>query len=130
VARLQLRISAAVFFILAIAGPALAHHGNAGYDLNKTVTLNGTVTGFDWANPHCLVYVDVKATDGQVQHWTLELASPFTMSHAGWSKDSIMLGDMVIAETHPARNGLTVGTSCTPKSVMKFVVNGKPLSTP
>ena len=84
-ARLQLRICGAAFVVLAISIPAYAHHGNAGYDLDKTVTLAGTVTGFDWVNPHCLVYVDVKENDGQVQHWTLELASPFTMTHAGWS---------------------------------------------
>jgi Family of unknown function (DUF6152) len=115
--------------MLAFAAPAEAHHGNSGYDLNKTVVLNGTVTGFDWGNPHCLVHLDVKGDKGEVQHWTLELASPYTMSRAGWSKDSIMLGDMLTAETHPARNGLPVGMSSTSKSVMRFVVNGKPLST-
>jgi Family of unknown function (DUF6152) len=128
VARLQLRICGAAFVVLATSIPAYAHHGNAGYDLDKTVTLAGTVTGFDWVNPHCLVYVDVKENDGQVQHWTLELASPFTMSHAGWTKSSLMVGDMVVVETHPARNGTTLGVSVTSKSVMKFVVNGKPIS--
>jgi hypothetical protein len=128
VARLQLMICGAAFVLLAISIPAYAHHGNAGYDLDKTVTLAGTVTGFDWVNPHCLVYVDVKENDGRVQHWTLELASPFTMSHAGWTKSSLMVGDMVVVETHPARNGTTLGVSVTSKNVMKFVVNGKPIS--
>lgn len=126
---MQPRIFAAVFALLAISIPALAHHGSSRYDLDKTVTLSGTVTGFDWGNPHCLVHLDVKGEKGDVQHWTLELASPFTMSHVGWSKDSIMLGDMLTADTHPARNGLTIGISSTARSVMKFVVNGKPLST-
>jgi hypothetical protein len=117
------------FALLVIAGPALAHHGNSRYDLDKTVTLTGTVTGFDWGNPHCLVYMDVKTDNGQMQHWTLELASPYTMSHVGWTKSSLMLGDMLVAETHPARNGLTLGISSTSHSVMKFVVNGKPLAT-
>ncbi len=118
----------AVFLLLAISNPAFAHHGTSRYDLSKTVTLNGMVTGFDWGNPHCLVYMDVKGDKGEVQHWTLELASPFTMSHAGWSKDSLKLGDAVTAETHPARNGTTLGISATSRSIMKFVVNGKPLS--
>jgi len=118
----------ASFVLLVISSPAFAHHGTSRYDLNKTVTLSGTVTGFDWGNPHCLVYMDVKADNGEVQHWTLELASPFTMSHAGWNKDSLKLGDAVTAETHPARNGTTLGISATSRSIMKFVVNGKPLS--
>ncbi|MDR3722157.1 MAG: DUF6152 family protein [Candidatus Acidoferrales bacterium] len=127
--RMRFKFSAATFILLAISIPAFAHHGTSRYDLDKTVTLNGTVTGFDWGNPHCLVHMDVKSSSGEVQHWTLELASPFTMSKVGWSKDSIMLGDMLTADTHPARNGLTIGISSTSRSVMKFVVNGKPLAT-
>jgi hypothetical protein len=111
-----------------VSTPVLAHHGTSRYDLRKTITLNGTITGFDWINPHCLVYMDVKAENGMVQHWTIELASPFAMSHAGWSKKSLMVGDSVVAETHPAKNGITLGISSISKSVMKFVVNGKPVS--
>jgi hypothetical protein len=122
------KISAAAFALLFISSSVFAHHGTSRYDLTKAVTLTGIITGFDWGNPHCLVYMDVKADNGDVQHWTLELASPFTMSHAGWTKSSLMTGDMVVAETHPARNGITVGISTTSRSVMKFVVNGKPIS--
>ena len=127
--RMRFKFSAATVVLLAISIPAFAHHGTSRYDLDKTVTLNGTVTGFDWGNPHCLVHLDVKGGKGEVQHWTLELASPFTMTKVGWSKDSLMLGDTLIADTHPARNGLTIGISSTSRSVMKFVVNGKPLAT-
>jgi hypothetical protein len=127
--RMHFKFPAATVVLLAISIPAFAHHGTSRYDLDKTVTLNGTVTGFDWGNPHCLVHMDVKSGKGEVQHWTLELASPFTMAKVGWSKDSLMLGDMLTADTHPARNGLTIGISSTSRSVMKFVVNGKPLAT-
>jgi hypothetical protein len=125
---MRVRILLAVFLLLLISIPAFAHHGTSRYDMDKTVTLNGTVTGFDWGNPHCLVHLDVKGDKGDMQHWTLELASPFTMSHAGWSKDSLMNGDMLVAETHPARNGLTIGISSSAHSVMKFVVNGKAMA--
>jgi hypothetical protein len=123
------KLLSAVFLLLTISSPAFAHHGTSRYDLTKTITLSGTVTGFDWGNPHCLVYMDVKTDNGEVQHWTLELASPFTMSHAGWTKSSLATGDMVVAETHPARNGITLGISSTSRSVLKFVVNGKPVSS-
>jgi len=119
------RVAIVIALVSLISGSTPAHHGNSRYDLEKTITLSGTVTGFEWGNPHCLVHMDVKDVSGEVQHWTLELASPFTMSHAGWNRDSIMSGDMLVAETHPARNGLTVGISATSHSVMKFVVNGK-----
>jgi hypothetical protein len=116
----------AAVLLLAISSPAFAHHGTSRYDLTKTVTLSGTVTGFDWGNPHCLVHMDVKSESGEVQHWTLELASPFTMSRVGWKKDSLMPGDTIVAETHPAKDGIALGISATSKSVMKFVVNGQP----
>ena len=115
--------------ILVLAPHAFAHHSfGAEYDSAKPITLTGVVTKIDWSNPHVYIYLDVKGDKGDVQHWTLELASPFTMSHAGWSKDSLMNGDMLIAETHPARNGLTIGISSSAHSVMKFVVNGKALA--
>ncbi len=120
------KFSLIAILLLSFSGPVFAHHGTSRYDLAKTVTLSGTVTGFEWGNPHCLIHMDVKAEDGEVQHWTLELASPFTMSRAGWKKDSLMPGDRIVAETHPAKDGITLGISATSKSVMKFVVNGQP----
>lgn len=124
------RIAAAGSALLLLSVSLFAHHGTSRYDLDKTITLSGTVTGFDWGNPHCLVHMDVKDTGGQIQHWTLELASPFTMSHEGWKKDSLKAGDEIVADTHPARNGVALGISATSRNVMKFVVNGKSLATP
>jgi hypothetical protein len=116
----------AAILLAAISGGAFAHHGTSRYDLAKSITLTGMVTGFDWGNPHCLVHMDVKSENGEIEHWTLELASPFTMSRAGWTRNSMMSGDMIVAETHPARDGITLGISATSRTVMKFVINGKP----
>jgi len=123
------RFCAAGFFAVLISASAFAHHGTSRYDLTKTITLNGIVTGFEWGNPHCLVHLDVTGANGEVQHWTIELSSPFTMSHAGWNKDTLRTGDKITAETHPASNGIPLGISANSHTVMKFVVNGKPLST-
>jgi len=123
------RFAAATLALCLMSTPAQAHHGTSRYDLDKTITLSGTVTGFDWGNPHCLVHMDVKGDKGEIQHWTLELASPFTMSHVGWNKDSLRLGDELVVDTHPAKNGVPLGISATSRNVMKFVVNGKPLAS-
>jgi len=123
------RFAAATYALCLVSAPAQAHHGTSRYDLDKTITLSGTVTGFDWGNPHCLVHMDVKGDKGEIQHWTLELASPFTMSHVGWNKDSLRLGDELVVDTHPAKNGVPLGISATSRNVMKFVVNGKPLAS-
>jgi hypothetical protein len=108
---------------------AFAHHGVAGYDLNKTITLHGTVTKFDWSNPHVVVYLDAKNEAGEMQHWTIEFAAPVHMVRAGWSKSSMKTGDDIVIETHPSRNGAPIGITSTITFILKTVVNGQPLPT-
>jgi len=121
----------AVLFIFSIvpALSAFAHHGTAGYDMDKVITVKGKVTEWDWVNPHCVIYVDAKADNGDVQHWALELGAPQHMIRSGWNKNSIKVGDDISAETHPAKNGATVGTTGMQSSVLKVVVNGVALTT-
>lgn len=119
-------------FILSVsvaARPALAHHGTAGYDMEKVTTLTGTVTEFDWSNPHVVIFMDVKKDDGQLDHWTIELAAPIHMSRFGWSKTSMKSGDQIVAETHPAKNGAPIGTSGTAGGLLKVSINGQALPT-
>ena len=120
---LQFLVLAAGVFL--VSGPISAHHGVAHYDMKKTIVRAGTITAFDWSNPHCLAYLDVMDGSGRVSHWTLEMSSTFTMSHRGWGKDTLKRGDMVVAETHPARNGAPVGITSGPGFALKVVVNGK-----
>jgi hypothetical protein len=105
--------------------PTPAHHGVTNYDMKKTIVLTGTITAFDWSNPHCLVYLDAVDDSGQVRHWTLEMTSTFTMSHKGWERETLKRGDMVVVETHPARNGAPIGITAGPGFALKIVVNGK-----
>lgn len=113
---------------LLASGPAFAHHGTAGYDMGKIVTLTGTVTKFDWSNPHVVVHVDAKDDSGNIQHWALELAAPLLLERSGWSRNSMKPGDQVVAEAHPSKNGAPVGISGTASFLLKFEVNGKPLA--
>ena len=109
------------------SGTAMAHHGVAGYDLDKTITLHGTVAKFDWGNPHVVVYVDAKNDAGEMQHWTIEFAAPVHMVRAGWSKSSMKAGDEIVIDTHPSRNGAPVGVTSTITFILKVVVNGQQL---
>jgi hypothetical protein len=108
-----------------VSNTASAHHGITNYDMKKTIVLMGTITAFDWGNPHCLAHVDVMEDGGNVSHWTLEMNSTFTLSHKGWDKDTLKRGDMVIVETHPARNGAPIGITSGPGFALKIVANGK-----
>jgi len=55
--------------VLAISGPAFAHHAWHGYDMANLTTLRGAVTQFDWANPHVWIYLDVKDDKGNAEKW-------------------------------------------------------------
>lgn len=125
--KILLIVLAAAGSLLIFSGSAMAHHGVAGYDMTKTITLHGTVTKFDWSNPHVVVYIDAKSDSGEMQHWTIEFASPVHMVRAGWSKSSMKTGDDIAIDTHPSRNGAPVGISSTITFILKTVVNGQEL---
>ena len=67
VANKPFAICAVLLALFAFHKPILAHHGTAGYEPGKTITLTGTVSKYDWSNPHVVVYVDVKDADGNNQ---------------------------------------------------------------
>jgi hypothetical protein len=95
---------------LAIAcKPAFAHHGAAAYDVDKRLTLRGTVTQWIWSNPHCLLQLDVTDESGQVMHWIMESENPLTMANLGWSKEAIKVGDQVTVTVMPVKNGRPIG---------------------
>jgi len=125
--RKLLVVLAAVGSLAIFSGSAIAHHGVAGYDMTKTITVHGTVSKFDWSNPHVVVYVDSKDDSGEMQHWTIEFASPVHMVRAGWSKNAMKTGDDITIDTHPARNGAPVGISSTITFILKTVINGQAL---
>src|SRR6202171_2474480 len=75
--------------LLLVSASTAAHHGTSGYDMEKVITLNGTVTSFNWSNPHCLVHIDVKDSKGEDKDWIVELAAPTLMLRNGWTKDSL-----------------------------------------
>ena len=102
-------ISVVAIGLLIVSVPMRAHHGNAAIDIDKKTTLKGTVTGWIWSNPHCLLQFDVTDENGQVVHWVVETSNPPDMTNRGWSKNSFKMGDQVTVTAQPARSGKPVG---------------------
>ena len=91
---------------LATAVPSPAHHGfTAEFDGSKPIELKGVVTKVDWANPHVYFFVDVKDDTGKVVNWGCETASPGSLHRQGWTQTSLKVGDQVVVDGYPAKDG-------------------------
>ncbi len=91
---------------LAAAYPALAHHSfSAEFDGSKVIELKGSVTKIEWANPHVYFYMDVKDEKGATTNWGCETTSPGSLHRQGWTRDTLKVGDQVIVDGYPARDG-------------------------
>ena len=95
--------------VLALTSPALAHHGNAAYDGSVTMLKDATVTKLSWQNPHTIVQFDVKGDNGEPVHWSAELGSPSALGLIGWTKTSLMPGDIIQVYIHQAKSKNPVG---------------------
>jgi hypothetical protein len=84
---------------------ALAHHGYAAYDETKTVSLTGTVTDYELANPHSTMSFDVKDEHGKVENWVAEAGHVRLMQDLGWTSTTLKPGQVVTFFFHPAKNG-------------------------
>ncbi len=95
-----------VFFVALtlMAGRAAAHHSAAMYDDKKTVTVVGTVSKFEWANPHVYIYLRQSNGNEQPIEWEVECSPPSILGRLGWTAGSIHFGDTVTVVGRPARD--------------------------
>jgi hypothetical protein len=104
--KLLVSATTSVLLLLSIAGPAYAHHGFVSwFDMSRSVTVKGTVTSFDWTNPHSYIYFDVKDEKGAIQKWSAELGAVAMLARAGWRKDTVKPGDEITLIGNPAKDG-------------------------
>ena len=103
-----------LFLILAglalAAAPLAAHHGRgATFDMKTRTTLKGAVSQVKWANPHVLVFLDVKDATGKVVTWTFENSNVHTLANQGYNRNTLKVGQEITAIVNPAANGAPLG---------------------
>jgi hypothetical protein len=97
------------FAALLVSTPLLAHHGEANYDTDKVVSVKGTVSDFEFINPHTLITVDVKNDKGEIEKWSCEARSPGMLVRVGgWDKNTLKPGDVITVFGYRAKNGTPV----------------------
>ncbi len=83
-----------------------AHHSfSAEYDSKKPIKLKGVVTKVDWMNPHVYFYVDVEDEKGNVTNWAFEMGPPNGLQRAGWTRNTMKVGDEVVVDGTLAKDG-------------------------
>jgi hypothetical protein len=97
--------AAASAMVMAAGGEALAHHSFAMFDHINRVTVAGTVTDFQWTNPHVFIEMQVPDGKGGASHYTVECASPNVLMRVGWKFSMIKVGDKISALINPLRDG-------------------------
>ena len=100
-----LKVGGSVVIALCIAVSAYAHHSAAGIDQTKTVSQEGVVKQFKWANPHSWLEVEVANGKGGTDIWNLEMNPPSYLVRAGWKSTSVKPGDKIKFTARPFKNG-------------------------
>jgi hypothetical protein len=88
-------LQAATLGALVIAAPVVAHHGFGRFDPTKDVTIEGTLTGVDFVNPHAYLYFDATGADGKVTKMRCEMRAATVLRRSGWSKEMFTPGKHV-----------------------------------
>lgn len=84
--------------------PSQAHHSPAAFDGEAVVSVTGTVTRFDFRNPHVYIYMESVDDTGSAVSWEIESDWMTELRRLGWSADSLEPGDEIVVQAHPARD--------------------------
>lgn len=80
---------------LMLAGPVFAHHSQSIFDLENLTNLTGTVTAFEWSNPHVVIHLEVKNDKGAVEKWSISSTAPNNLQRMGWNRNTLKPGDRI-----------------------------------
>jgi len=85
--------------LLALASPALAHHGWSAYDWSQTLTLTGKIVESGYEHPHGHIRLETPR-----KTWVVVLAPPTRMENRGLPKEALNPGNTATVVGYPNRN--------------------------
>ena len=121
--RVRTRTLSIVALLASAVGPVSAHHSYAMFDMQKEVKLEGTVTEFQWTNPHVWIQLIVKDAGGKEVEWAVESNAISGMARTGWTRKTLKAGDKISMVIHPLKTSTEPGGS-----LVSATINGQTLS--
>lgn len=94
---------AAFIIVCLLAGSSFAHHGTSLYDMNKEISLTGTVKDWTFENPHSWLWLNVSSARESADEWSIESAPPSYLSRQGWSAATLKPGEKITILISPER---------------------------
>ena len=96
--------------VFGVGAPLSAHHSFAAhYDMQKPITVQGTIFQVRLSNPHSWFYLDAKDAGGKVARWAFEAGTPSGMIRNGYKASELPPGTAVTITGFPARDSQNVG---------------------
>jgi len=91
--------------IVLVSPVAVGHHA---YDANygqEHGSIEGVVVEVFWGNPHVHYYLEVAGDDGTAKLWIVESDNLGVMARAGWTSETLQVGDRVRVSGRLGREG-------------------------
>jgi hypothetical protein len=102
-------ITSLIAGIFVVTASVAAHHSNSAYEVEKVLTLSGTVKAWKWSNPHTWLTLTVQNEKGEIVDWELEGRAPGVLGRIGWDRTILKPGEKVTVHMSPAKDGSKVG---------------------
>ena len=90
--------------MLAMTGPAAAHHSGSVFNTGVLLAVEGTISRFRWGNPHVYIYVEAQNVSGERVEWEIETDATPILARSGWTPDTLQPGDPVVARINPVHD--------------------------
>ena len=92
--------------VLLVTTPVWTHHAfSAEFDVEKPLSLKGTLVRWDMINPHSWFHLDIEADDGTVVTWLIEGGSPNELIRNGVTKNTLAIGTELTVDGYQAKDG-------------------------
>jgi hypothetical protein len=126
--QMRIAILAGLAVSTVVALTAHAHHSNSAYQVDEIITLNGTVTEWQWSNPHTWLHMIVKDENGRDVEWVVEGRAPGILGRAGWNREILQPGETVTVHASPSKDGSLVGIIARVTKADGTILGNRPLS--